>query len=33
MFSIMLPSDGSIDCYKAWFVVLDNKQKYDLDYD
>ncbi|RDX83513.1 hypothetical protein CR513_35559, partial [Mucuna pruriens] len=25
--------NGSIDCYKAWLVVLGNKQEYGLDYD
>lgn len=33
VFSIKLRSDGSLDRYKAWPVVLGNKQEYDLDYD
>ena len=33
VFSIKLCSDGSIDRYKAWLVVLGNKQEYGLEYD
>ncbi|RDX73253.1 hypothetical protein CR513_47166, partial [Mucuna pruriens] len=33
VFSIKLCLDGSIDRYKAWLVVLGNKQQYGLDYD
>jgi hypothetical protein len=33
LFSIKLYSDESIKRYKAWLVILGNKQEYGLDYD
>lgn len=33
IYSIKLKSDGTLNHYKAWLVVLGNRQEYGIDYE